>query len=183
MTIEIRRLQQEDLPQLKSFFQTVIIDTLKKNAITNLQEVLEDEMLTKESYLLQDIQSNGKERMFLIAIFADEIVGIIGTYIANNYAVTLTNEKISGMTELGTVYIAPHMQGKGIGSLLVNSVLLHFKINGVKQFCLDSGYGTAQAVWTHKFGPPTYNFQNHWGENAHHMVWVIDLDSVPVTFG
>ena len=182
MQIEIRRLRANDMEELMSFFRTVSIDTFEKNGISHLTDDLEDELHTKERYLQEDLYTNGQQRYFLLAIHEGKIVGTIGLYKANSFVVELTKGDVQGMDEVGTIYILPSYQNKGLSTLLIKAMMLTLKANGITQFCLDSGFATAQAVCLKKFGQPTYLFEHCWGKEAHHMVWIIQTDHVPVTF-
>jgi len=47
--------------------------------------------------------------------------------------------------------------------------------NEIREFCLDSGYESAQKIWINKFGNPQYHLKDYWGEAADHMIWRISL--------
>lgn len=182
MNIQIRRLQQGDLEQVLQFFRKVSIDTYEKNGITNYEEAIEDELLTKARYLEQHIQTNGRARHFLLAFDGEQVVGTIGLYTANQIAVKLTNGAVEGLHEIGTVYIAPQYQRRGIGKLLMKAMMLVCNARQIDTFCLDSGFATAQAVWLHMLGEPTYLFENYWGDGAHHMIWRRRVEDIAIDF-
>jgi GNAT superfamily N-acetyltransferase len=75
--------------------------------------------------------------------------------------------------EVGTVFVHPDYQGKGIGNSLLEAIMKHLKNIGLTEFCLDSGYGSAQQIWKRKFGLPDYWQKDFWGEGQDHMVWRI----------
>lgn len=182
MNIQIRRLQERDMEQVLNFFRMVSIDTYEKNGISNYEEAIEDELRTKARYLEQDVNTNGRERHFLLALDGDQVVGTIGLYIANHVAVKLTDGAVEGLYEVGTVYIAPEYQRRGIGKLLMKAMMLVCNARQINQFCLDSGFATAQSVWLHMLGEPTYLFENYWGEGAHHMIWLSSTEDVKTEF-
>ena len=182
MNIQIRRLKEEDIQQVLQFFRMVSIDTYERNNITNYEEAIEDELLTKGRYLQQDVDSNGRERHFLVAFDGDKVVGTIGLYIANHVAVKLTQGEVEGIYEVGTIYIAPDYQRLGIGKLLLKSMMFVLHARQIGKFCLDTGFATAQEVWLHILGEPTYLFEHHWGDGAHHMIWLRNTDDVKIEF-
>jgi hypothetical protein len=46
---------------------------------------------------------------------------------------------------------------------------------GIEEFCLDSGYLSAQKIWRKKFGEPDYLLKDYWGEGYNHMIWRIKV--------
>lgn len=44
---------------------------------------------------------------------------------------------------------------------------------GIEEFCLDSGYTSAQKIWKKKFGEPDYLLKDFWGAGYDHMIWKI----------
>ena len=72
----------------------------------------------------------------------------------------------------------PKYQRKGIGNLMLIRIFNELKHKGIKEFCLDSGYKSAQKVWINKFGEPEYYLKDYWGEGADHMVWRLKVSEV-----
>lgn len=75
--VKIRRPIPEDINELNHFFRTVITDTFIKKGIGDKLEDLEEEIQAKKTYLSSDLNSNGKERYFLLALDGDKIIGTI----------------------------------------------------------------------------------------------------------
>jgi GNAT superfamily N-acetyltransferase len=84
--------------------------------------------------------------------------------------------------EIGTVFVHPGYQRRGIGSLLFNTMLLTFLNRGIEEFCMDSGYASAQTIWTRKLGDPDYWLKDYWGEGSDHMIWKRKVKDVPIIF-
>lgn len=169
--IEISRPKIEDIELINEFFQLVLIDTFERNEILDLVDVLAEEFRDKRSCLNQDIESDGKNRYFLIAKEDDKIVGSIEYGPSNELIISCTHGKFKGLVEIGTVFVHPAYQKKGLGSRMLNLIFLELEQNGISEFCLDSGYKTAQKTWIKKFGSPEYNLKDYWGEDDDHMVW------------
>ncbi|TDL80444.1 N-acetyltransferase [Peribacillus frigoritolerans] len=182
MKIEIRRPKMEDMDELNRFFSKVIRDTFEKEGISEMVGDMKDEMACKIQYLKTDLESNGENRYFLIGLDGKEIVGSIEYGPVSELIVSCTDGAFSRLSEIGTVFVHPDYQKRGIGTLLLNVMLLTLQNRGISEFCLDSGYSSAQKVWKKKFGEPDYFLQNYWGEGCDHMIWKRNSDDFPLQF-
>jgi GNAT superfamily N-acetyltransferase len=182
--IEIRRPTADDKEELNHFFSKVIIDTFEKEGLSELHEDLENEMKEKKQFLESDLGSNGETRHFLLAIDKNQnkIVGSIAYGPANELINTCTEGALKDLIEIGTVFVHPEYQRRGIGTLLLNVMLLTLQNKGIKEFCLDSGYTSAQQVWQKKFGEPDYLMKDYWGKGSDHMIWKKSLNDVSIVF-
>ena len=176
--IEISRPRFSDNGLINEFFEIVLRDTFEKNGIPDLVILIAEEIKDKRRCLNQDIESGGKNRYFLIAKEDDNIVGSIEYGASNDLIISCTNGKLKSLVEIGTVFVHPAYQNKGIGSRMLNLIFIELKKNGIKEFCLDIGYKSAQKTWTNKFGNPEYYLKDYWGEDADHMVWRISVEDV-----
>lgn len=182
MNIEIRRPRMEDMDELNLFFSKVIRDTFEKEGISELVGDMKDEIECKKQYLKTDLESNGENRYFLIGLDGKEIVGSIEYGPVSELIVSCTDGALSGLSEIGTVFVHPDYQKLGTGTLLLNVMLLTLQNRGISEFCLDSGYSSAQKVWKKKFGEPDYFLQNYWGEGCDHMIWKRNTEDLPLLF-
>jgi GNAT superfamily N-acetyltransferase len=178
INVHINRPKIEDIEPINEFFQTVLRDTFEKNEILDLIDIMLDEFKDKRRCLNQDIESNGKDRYFLIAKEEDKIVGSIEYGISNDLIHSCTNGELKDLPEIGTVFVHPDYQKKGIGSKMLNLIFMEMKKNGIEEFCFDSGYKSAQKIWTKKFGRPEYHLKNYWGEGSDHMIWRLRVEDV-----
>lgn len=176
--IEISRPKIEDIELINDFFQIVLRDTFRKNDILDLVDTMLEEFTDKRRCLNQDIESNGKNRFFLIAKDANKIVGSIEYGPSNELIHSCTNGKLKDLPEIGTVFVHPDYQKQGIGSEMLNLIFIEMKKNGIKEFCFDSGYKSAQKIWTKKFGKPEYHLKDYWAEGSDHMIWRIKVEDV-----
>lgn len=178
--IDISRPKLEDLELINQFFEIVLRNTFEVNGISDLVDLIEEEIVEKRKCLNQDIESDGKDRYFLIAKEGDKIVGSIEYGPSNELIDLCTNGELKELLEIGTVFVHPKYQRKGIGNRMLKLIFAEFKKNGVKEFCLDSGYKSAQKIWIKKFGNPEYHLKDYWGEGDDHMVWRIRVEDVIV---
>lgn len=167
-----------DKNKLHHLFKTVIVDTFMKNGLGNMATEIKEEIETKEKYLESDFESNGENRYFLIALDGEEIIGSIEFGPASKLISEYTNNVCKGIKEIGTVFIAPEYQRKGIGNLLLNKMFLTLTNKGIDEFCLDSGYKSAQTIWKKKFGCPEYLLKDYWGKGLDHMIWKVRIDKI-----
>lgn len=173
--VEIRRPEIKDIIELHSFFRLVISDTFIKEGIGDKLKDINDEIKAKEKYLENDLQSNGENRYFLIALDGDQIIGSIEFGPASDLINSCTNNPFKDLIEVGTVFVHPDYQRMGVGNRLLNTMYLTLKNKGIEEFCLDSGYINAQKIWKKKFGKPDYLLKNYWGKGYDHMIWKIKV--------
>ncbi|WP_433744429.1 GNAT family N-acetyltransferase [Falsibacillus pallidus] len=178
MDVNIRRPAKEDERELHEFFQLVIMDTFLKEGIAHLTEDIDEEIHSKKQYLKMDIESNGENRYFLIAEVKGKIVGSIEYGPPSELILLNSNTEYQSLMEVGTVFVHPDFQQKGLGNSLLNEMYVVLAEKGMKEFCLDSGYVRAQKVWKKKFGEPEYVLKDFWDKGFDHMIWRIALSSL-----
>lgn len=176
--ITISRPNTEEAELINEFFKKVLIDTFKRNDIEDLVDTLTEEIRDKRKCLNQDIESNGRDRYFLIAKDNDKIVGSIEYGPSNDLIYSCTNGELKDLVEIGTVFVHPDYQNKGIGSKMLNEIFKRLRAEGIEEFCFDSGYKKAQKTWSKMFGSPEYHLKDFWGKGADHMVWRIKVQDV-----
>lgn len=176
--IEISRPLVKDTPLIHEFFEIVLRDTFEKNGISDLAEALNEEIEDKKACLNQDFASDGQDRYFLIAKDGQKVIGSIEYGQANSLIMSCTQGEYEGMAEVGTVFVHPDYQHQGLGSQLLKQLLVEMRSRGLEEFCLDSGYATAQKIWTRKFGLPAYHLKDYWTAGADHMVWRVGIEDM-----
>jgi GNAT superfamily N-acetyltransferase len=180
--IEIRRPIIDDLMEMSQFFREVITDTFHKEGLGHLQDDIEREIKVKIEFLNGDFDSNGENRYFLIALKDNKALGTIEFGPASKLINASTKGAFKELVEVGTVFVHPDFQSRGIGRLLLNVMFLTLQNKGIVEFCLDSGYLNAQKIWIKKFGKPDYLLKNFWGEGHDHMIWRRRISDMPIMF-
>ena len=173
LKVEIRRLGTKDRRELHSLFRIVVTDTFNKEGIGGKLNDIDDEIAVKEKYLESDFESNGEKRYFLIALDDNKIIGSIEYGPASDFICKCTNNTFKELVEVGTVFVHPDYQRMGVGNLLLDAMYSTLKSKGIEEFCLDSGYTSAQKIWKKKFGNPDYLLKDYWDEGNDHMIWRI----------
>ncbi|CAM2907323.1 GNAT family N-acetyltransferase [Paenibacillus sediminis] len=178
LQVDIIRPSIKDIKELSDFFRIVIIDTFVKEGIGEKLDDIEDEINTKEIHLKSDLESNGKDHFFLIAVYKGTIIGSIEIGPVNEIIRNYTNYDSKDLIELGTVFVHPNYQGKGVGNTLLKTMYCTMHQKGMKEFVLDSGYKSAQKIWREKFGEPNYLLKDYWDKGYDHMIWKIKISDV-----
>lgn len=171
LDLEIRTPAKKDIESINSFFEIVIKHTYIKEGLGDLTDDIENEIEDKKRRFIEAIETNGEERYFLIALDNNQIVATIECCPSNDIIIKGSYNELKDVIEIATVFVHPNYQYKGIGSFLLNLIYLHLMSKNVQEFCLDSGYSSAQLVWKKKFGDPDYVLKNYWGEGFDHMIW------------
>jgi len=182
--VAIRRPNSDDVVDLYLFFRIVITNTYKDEGLSQLLDDIENEINSKKQYLKNDFNSNGENRYFLLAIDTsnEKIIGTIEVGPTSTLINSCTDGVLKDLYEIGTVFVLPEYQRKGIGNLLLNTMFLTLLSRGITEYCLDSGYKKAQSIWTKKFGKPSYVLKDYWGESSDHMIWKKSLHDTPIIF-
>ncbi len=174
----IARPTIEDIPALDTFFELILTDTFEKNGYLDLAELRDSEILQKKAYIRDDLLENEDKPYFLAAKTEEGvIIGTIASGPANDDILKCTAHAYEGIPEIGSLFVHPDYQGKGLASQLIDAIEVYLRANGYTQYCLDSGYKLAQKTWTRKFGEPAYLIKDHWGEGADHMIWLVTLEN------
>ncbi|MDF2842890.1 MAG: N-acetyltransferase [Herbinix sp.] len=173
--IVIRRPKLEELAAIHAFFEMMLKDTFEANGVSNLTELLEEEIQVKKKYILQDVTTDGKDRFFLLAVYDGEIIGSIEYGASNEVLNSCTNNKMKDILEIGTVFVHPKYQKQGISSILLNKIFQELDRKLIQEVCFDSGYKIAQSVWRKKFGSPAYCFNDYWAVGFPHMIWRVKV--------
>lgn len=128
------------------------------------------------------MKSGGIERYFLIAIHGQRIVGTIEYGPPSKLINNNTDNALKDFFEVGTVFVHPAYQKKGIGNLMLKEMFLLLHSKGIAEVCLDSGYRQSQSIWKRKFGTPLYCLVHYWVEGNPHMIWKHNVSNVLNSF-
>lgn len=162
---------KKDIKLAYDVFEASITDAFEKEGLGYLKEDILKEIEDKKN-LITDSLKTDSDLYFLVAKIDDHVIGTISFGPCGNDIKKCTNNELDTIGELGSLYVLPNYQGKGVGSALIHSMIKHLHQLGVEQFCLDSGYKHAQKKWLRKFGEPYKIARDYWGKDLDHMVWL-----------
>jgi GNAT superfamily N-acetyltransferase len=181
MNIFIKRPQKKDLKEIHKVFSSVIQDAFRQDGIDDAKGIKE-EVEKQLCFLQKDFESNGSEVYFLIAKTENQIIGTIAYTKANDLIKKNLKKDFSKIPEISSVYILPKFQGKGVGSLLFNAILLSLLHKNIDEVCLDGGYRKSQSYWIKKLGNPNVTLKDYWGKGLDHMIWVRKLKDLSIKY-
>ncbi|OJV66498.1 MAG: hypothetical protein BGO41_03475 [Clostridiales bacterium 38-18] len=175
MSYQIVRPQRDDQEAMNDLIIRVLKDNWTRNQLDDLEDDLKDEIKTKLRFVSEDLLGILGARYFIVAKEGDKIVGIAEHGPANDTIRSCNSEELNALQEVGTVFVLPEYQGKGVGKALMSAMQNRLSNIGESFFCIDSGYKTAQGVWIHLYGEPTFLLRDYWGQGIDHMVWMVKL--------
>lgn len=181
----IRRPSRADEQSVCQVFEQAITDAFAQEGIADSKDDIAYEISHKSGRLRaaldaaeaagekaeHDLRGVPAQPFFLIAEYEGEPVGTISFGPCSEFIRELSEGRLNGVGELGSLYIRPDYQNRGIGSRLIGAMMQEIRARGIESFCLDSGYGRAQKRWLRKFGEPYVWAKDYWGPGAHHAVW------------
>ena len=174
--VEIIALTHQDLLSAEIVFETAIPDAFIKEGLTLMDEDIQSEISNKKQMLSSALNDQNGDLRFLVAKAEDQVVGTISYGPCGTDIISCTEGELSGVGELGSLYILPDFQNQGIGSALIHEMLKTLHDKGIEEFCLDSGYKRAQKRWIRKFGEPYKVVNDYWGPGYEHMIWLCKVN-------
>ncbi|MBD3297127.1 MAG: GNAT family N-acetyltransferase [candidate division Zixibacteria bacterium] len=172
MPVTIVRPKLADKDAVCSLFIHTIGHAFKREGIAVLHASdIEREITEQINTLQRDLDSNGRDEYFLIARAGDKVVGTAAYGPANTIIRDNLSVDVATTPEIKSVYVLPEYQCQGIGTQLLQAIRKRIQDDGITDFCLDSGYTSAQRYWTNRLGEPQVVLNDYWGTNAHHMIW------------
>lgn len=175
--IIISSLTKKDIKSACHLFEVSIPDAFKKEGLGNLKEDIAKEIEYKK-YLINTALDNPDSNIyFLVAKLDNNVIGTISFGPCGSDIKKCANNQLDKVGELGSLYVLPSYQEKGVGSALIYAMLEHLHKVGIEQFCLDSGYKRAQKRWLRKFGEPYKIVKDYWGKDGDHMIWLCRVDN------
>ncbi|MFF2908422.1 GNAT family N-acetyltransferase [Paenibacillus sp. NPDC057934] len=172
--LTINRLTQADIQSAFELFTSSITNTFEKEGILHLTDNLHSEIEVKQQKALASLAEHS-DIYFLAAKINETVVGTISFAPCGEVIRALSDNQLDDVGELGSLYVLPSYQDQGVGSALIKELITYLVSQGTEQFCLDSGYSSAQSRWKRKFGEPYKVAIDYWGPGSAHMVWLCQV--------
>lgn len=174
--LQICKLESSDIPEVRLLIELVIRDSFIQQGvdIVKQQAKLEEQIAFVTSKL---DQPQDEDFIFFTARQQSKIVGLmgIGSLTAPvKLALAKLQHSETGVIEIMSAYIHPEFQGQGIGTKLLQTILVHLKHSQYTTFALDTGYLKAKEFWTRRLGNPSVCLDKYWGK-ADCWVWVREI--------
>lgn len=165
-------LTLEYVEQAGRLFEVSITDAFAREGLGHLQDDILKEIAGKKALVQASLDMEDTDIRFWVAQIDGEVVGTISYAPSGEDIRAFTGGELDDLGEMGTLYIMPEFQGRGIASALIAELVAYLRMQGIARFCLDSGYKRAQAKWLRKFGEPYKVIEDYWGPGSPHMIWV-----------
>jgi len=173
--MEFRRPKASDREAIKGFFQVAVYDTFAREGFADLTEDIENEINYKMQYFEDDLNTEGKKSYYILAFEEGRLIGA-GAVSKASHLITDFVPEMASLYEVGSLFVHPDFQKRGIGPQIIQLLLKHLKAIGETEFCFDSGYRIARSIWRKIFGQPTKTIPQHWGPENDHDIWLRTLD-------
>lgn len=170
--LTITKFSLSDFNQACHVFETVIPHAFEQEGIGHLTDDMREEIEYKINMLRSAGKGDEPKTHFWLAKQNGVVVGTISFGPSNQDLNACTGHQLAQVGELGSLYILPAHQGRGIASALIKEVAIYLHSRGIEEFCLDSGYRRAQEKWKRKFGEPYAAVKDYWGPGTVHLVWL-----------
>ncbi len=169
--LEIHLPTEEDRAELHALFTEVIRSNFEREGLGADHPAVPDLIAEKRILLNKVLSGDRQEGHFYVLRWAGKIVATIEWGPPGHLIRELSEGRYAETMEIGTVFILPTYQRRGIGKILLTLAEEDLKRCGHRSYVLDSGYGYAQVYWKQRLGEPAVIIPGYWGEDAPHMIW------------
>lgn len=174
----IQTLTVADKEQAKSLFEISITDVFQRENLGHLMQTCHDEIDYKRRLIDDALGEKKLGFTFWVAIQGGKLIGIISFGPCGEDIRRVSHDALLHLGELGSLYVLPEYQNQGLGSALIKAMVTDLWSRGIVEFCLDSGYPSAQKRWKQKFGKPIIEIKDYWGTGMPHCVWHCHCETV-----
>jgi len=183
MKIEISRISEKDTDELYQLFDNVIKDNFLFEGYTleSLQDGIQQCINQPMEGIKSDFESEGKDNYHLIAKINGKIIGTMAHGTLSETVYKNTSFK-NGIREIKSAYILPDYQNKGVGSILLNAILLSLYQTDIKKVCIYSGFKKGIAFWEKKFGKAPIILKDYFDKDVDCLIWHKELKDIIIEY-
>ncbi|AJD89840.1 hypothetical protein JMA_05230 [Jeotgalibacillus malaysiensis] len=167
--MDIRQLQENDLSSLDEMIFKCQTALISNENVTDKEWLIEKET-ERLRKVARRILLSDEETMF-VALEDTQVLGTIACMIPGEL-ITCGLEPEDGVFEVGSIYIHPEYQRKGVGHALLQHTQGWLLENGHSKFYLDAGFVSSQTYWKKRLGEPDILLEDYWGGGFNHMIWI-----------
>ncbi len=176
----IRSVTKSDVAALATLFEYTIADAFSKEGYAvetpEISAEIQKELSNKLTAVSRHLAEEDAKWRYLVAEEEGAVIGAIAFGPVGDMTRRFVGADFHSEGELGSMYVHPLFQGKGVSKALIEALVSQLKGSGVRLVSFDSGYKAAQKKWQRKFGDPYMVVPNYWDEGTDHMIWLVDIE-------
>lgn len=119
----ITPLAPEDIPSVSNLFKVTIADAFEREGLGHLQADIRQEITAKIRKANDSLNPLETDVYFWVARADGIIIGTVSYAPCGEDIRNCTDNRLSAVGELGSLYVLPGNQGKGVGSALIDEVM------------------------------------------------------------
>ena len=146
--MNFRALEQSDVRSLQRLFMESLSDLIRRERFEDAD--LLDEEVARLNTTIQDHFDDDTVELYVVE--EDGILVGAGALLPPNDIISGNIQIERGAIELGSVYVSPRMQRRGVGQYLLEEMMREISARGKNVFYLDAGFPSAQAYWQKTIG-------------------------------
>ncbi|MGB4636530.1 MAG: GNAT family N-acetyltransferase, partial [Limnochordia bacterium] len=147
--LKIERAAPADLESAYKVFEESIAAAFAQEGISQDAPA---EIEYKKQLIRSSVHEDASAFIFFVAKVGGKVVGTISYGPCGDDIRRCLGEELEDLGELGSIYVLPGFQGRGVASALIAAMLEYLQSRGVRRFYLDCGLKAAQEKWLRKFG-------------------------------
>ncbi|WP_461368861.1 GNAT family N-acetyltransferase [Candidatus Darwinibacter acetoxidans] len=171
--LKIERAAPADLESAYKVFEESIAAAFAQEGISQDAPA---EIEYKKQLIRSSVHEDASAFIFFVAKVGGKVVGTISYGPCGDDIRRCLGEELEDLGELGSIYVLPGFQGRGVASALIAAMLEYLQSRGVRRFYLDCGLKAAQEKWLREFGQPCKRVKDYWGEGSDHLIWLCAVE-------
>lgn len=129
-SLSITPLAPEDIPSVSKLFKVTIADAFEREGLGHLQEDIRQETAAKIQMANAALNPQDTDVYFWLARSGGVVIGTVSYAPCGEDIRNCTDNRLSAVGELGSLYVLPEIQGQGVGSALIEEVTVFLRKRG-----------------------------------------------------
>src|SRR5690554_3667001 len=148
--LKVERPVPDDLDSAYRVFEESIALAFEEEGISHDAPA---EIEYKQQLIRSSVLEDTYDFVFFVAKLGDAVIGTISYGFCGDDIRRCLGEELEDLGELGSIYVLPGFQGRGVASALIAAMLEYLQSRGVRRFYLDCGLKAAQVLAVELFPP------------------------------